>query len=456
MTTTKNLAKFIKIFDMSKIPASVIEHAKLCIADATGVALAASTFNFSDVILNTFIDIGDSGGERVFGKSNRLSLRDAIFVNASLVHGLDFDDTQTKSVMHCSSSIWPLAFNLGTKLGKSGPDILRAFILSSEIAARLGIGANGKLQSAGFHPTGIFGAFGCAVASSILLDLTADETANALGIVISLASGNMEFVNDGAWNKRIHPAWAAVAGLTSSFLSKNKFSGTKRPIEGTYGIFRTHLPNIDANFDAITRNIGEKWEFLETALKPFPACHFNHAFAECALALSKEHGFNTSEIKKVTAGVHSDQVNIVCEPLADKQRPENSYSAQFSIPFIVAATLMRSRFTLRELESTALKDPKILNLAQKVSYDIDATSLYPQNYSGKLNVLLKTGETLETFIAAPKGSKENPMTELEIKEKFITNASLAKSKIICSQAFNLITNLDSLKNMAPLHEALWF
>ena len=51
----------------------------------------------------------------------------------------------------------------------------------------------------------------------------------------------------------------------------------------------------------------------------------------------------------------------MCEPAANKRRPANSYDAQFSIPFTVAAALQRGRFTLDELEEGALGDPAILS-----------------------------------------------------------------------------------------------
>ena len=44
------------------------------------------------------------------------------------------------------------------------------------------------------------------------MGLDAAQLAHAQGLALSMASGSMEFLEDGAWNKRFHPAWAAQPG----------------------------------------------------------------------------------------------------------------------------------------------------------------------------------------------------------------------------------------------------
>ena len=88
------------------------------------------------------------------------------------------------------------------------PDFLD---LAVELDARIGEVARGGLQRRGLHPTGIVGAFGCAGAAAWLKGLTQSVFCDALGITLSMASGSMEFLADGAWTKRMHPGWAAVA-----------------------------------------------------------------------------------------------------------------------------------------------------------------------------------------------------------------------------------------------------
>ena len=87
-------------------------------------------------------------------------------------------------------------------------------------------------------------------------------------------------------------------------------------------------------------------------------------------------------------------VPLVCEPLATKRKPHNSYAASFSLPYAVACCLMRGRFGLKETEEAAFTDPALLNLAQKVSYEIDPDAGFPAYRSGEVIVRMRDGRVL--------------------------------------------------------------
>ena len=188
----------------------------------------------------------------------------------------------------------------------------------------------------------------------------------AQGIALSAASGSLEFLKDGAWTKRMHPGWAAVAGFTARRLARHGFVGPREAYEGRFGLFASHLGAHAADIDLslATAGLGEIWEVAKVTVKPIPACHFTHACADAAAILRGKHGFKIADIRSVRALVPREVVKTVCEPVATKKRPQNSYDAQFSIPYIVATALARGRFGLAHLEEAALADPEVLALAQ--------------------------------------------------------------------------------------------
>ena len=57
-----------------------------------------------------------------------------------------------------------------------------------------------------------------AVASR-LLGQTPRQAAQAQGIALSLASGNLEFLQDGSGTKRLHPGWAAASGISAAYFA---------------------------------------------------------------------------------------------------------------------------------------------------------------------------------------------------------------------------------------------
>ena len=449
------ISAFTSSFPADHIPRNVLDLAKLCIIDSVGIAYASRNFDFSQSVIKTMTELSGTGTSPVIGQTEGLSMRDAAFCNAALIHGLDYDDTHLDAVTHCSSSLWPVALSLGLETNSSGIKTLVAFIFGTEIAARIGIVAEGQLQKLGHHPTGIIGAFGCAITASYLYELNATQIQNAIGIVSSMAAGSMEFIAEGAWTKRIHPAWAAVSGITAASLAKNNFVGPKQPLEGKFGLFKNLLGQDKKNdtFREIN-TLGTTWQTLGNAIKPYPACHFNHAFADCALKLKREYKLTCDSIKKITALVHKDQIPVVCEPIAKKRRPANSYEAQFSIPFIISAIFVFNRFTLKELTEEALNNPSVLDLATKIHYADTKRSLYPKYFSGIIIVETKENQTIEVEVKYNRGSSKNPLCEFEIKEKFLTNSSSLLSEVSSAKILGLLDSIEEFPNLNQIREAI--
>src|SRR5690606_199663 len=167
--------------------------------------------------------------------------RNAVLMNGILVHGLDYDDTHAPGVIHATASVLPTTLGVAARYGRNGRDMLTAYVLGLEIATRLGAVAKGGCHQVGFHPTGLIGAFGCAVAAGWLMRLDLRQYIDAQGLALSMGSGSLEFLADGAWNKRMHPGWAGVSGITAATLGRHGYTGTRLAYEGRFGLFESHL-----------------------------------------------------------------------------------------------------------------------------------------------------------------------------------------------------------------------
>jgi 2-methylcitrate dehydratase PrpD len=423
----ETLARFAAGLDCENIPAAVMARAKHLMLDAVGIALAATGFEFAHRTLTAMRGLAGEGDATVIGFPAQLPMRDAALVNGVLIHGLDFDDTHTGGVVHPTASLLPTVLAVGARQRAGGAVALAAYIAGVEAAARLGAVARGGFHQIGFHPTGLIGAFACALAAGKLMGLTEQQLVMAQGITLSAAAGSLEFLEDGAWTKRFHPGWAANAGITAAALAQQGFVAPRRAYEGRFGLYPSHLQERwePADLALATRDLGEVWELLQVAVKPYPACHFTHACADAAIALRQEHRLDTRAIEHVEALVPAEVVKTVCEPVANKRRPANSYDAQFSIPFIVAAALLRGRFTLAELTPEAIVDPAILALADRVDYRVDPASGFPRYYSGELVVATTDGRRLRHREHMNRGCGDRPLGEAEILAKFHDNATRA-------------------------------
>ena len=421
------LAAFTAGLQLKTIPPEVQSRAAHHVLDAIGIAHASTRYDFAHRTLTALRGLGGDGPVPLFGFPARLPPRDAAMMNGLLCHGLDFDDTHLGGVIHPTAAIFPAVFAAAIHTGASGEEMLLAYIAGVEASTRLAATASGAFHAAGFHPTGVVNAFAAALAAGRIFGLTERELVHAQGIALSMASGSLEFLEDGAWTKRLHPGWAAQAGITAAALARQGFTGATAPYSGRYGFYNAYLGHRSANLDLAraTAGLGTVWELATTSIKPFPACHFTHACIDAAFALRHQAG--AEAIASIEALVPHQVIPIVCEPAASKQRPANAYDAQFSIPFLVAAAWLRGRMTLAELEPEALSDPAILALAARVGYSIDPDSPFPRTYSGELVVRLHDGRTLRHREAVNRGAPDRPLTNADIVEKYRGNAATALS-----------------------------
>jgi len=436
------LARFAVDLSYDVIPDAARERAKHLILDAVGIALASTRYEFAQRTLSAARELGE-GSSDVIGFGAKLALRDAMLLNAVLVHGLDFDDTHGRGVIHATASCFPAALGIAAQYQASGRDLLTAYVLGMEVATRLGAVARGGFHQVGFHPTGLIGAFGCALIAGKLQNQTAAQLAMTQGIALSTASGSLEFLEDGAWTKRMHPGWAGVAGLTAATLARHGFTGPNAVYEGRFGLFKSHLGEREAECDyaLATENLGSTWEVGEVAVKPVPACHFTHAVADASVILHGQ-GIRAEDIVRITALVPKETVGIVCEPEASKRKPANSYEAQFSVPYAIASGLLRGRFGLPDLEPEAFADPAALALMKKVEYQIDSLSGFPRHYSGEVIVSLRDGRELRHREAINRGAADRPLSSDDIVAKYLENAHTAVAPQRAQTILDAVLNLD--------------
>ncbi|NMH16937.1 MmgE/PrpD family protein [Tepidiphilus sp. B18-69] len=446
MPIAQTFARFANQLRDGDIPQSVRERARYLILDAVGIALASTQYEFAHRTLSAASEFGD-GDSDVIGFGVRLALRDAVLINGLLVHGLDYDDTHTRGVIHATASCFPCALGVAAASKLSGRELVTSYVIGVEVAARLGSVAKGGFHQTGFHPTGLIGTFACTLIAGRLRGLNERQLAMAQGIALSLASGSLEFLQDGAWTKRIHPGWAGAAGITAAALARNGFIGPKAVYEGRFGLFNSHLGALaeQCDYSLATEGLGETWEVSAVAVKPLPACHFTHACADSAIFLHHEHDFDPRDIVAVRALVPAEVIKTVCEPLANKRKPQNSYDAQFSIPYAVASGLVRGRFGLAELEPESIADPIVLEVANKVAYEADPASAFPKYYSGEVVVTLRDGRELRHREHVNRGASDRPLSASDIISKYLENASMAVSEARAKQILETVLALDDIK-----------
>ncbi len=445
LSISRSIAEFAHGVDHASLPPRLREFGCFHILDVVGTSLAATKFDFAKCALNGLMATAEQGSVSVLGMDRSLPLKDAVLMNGILAHGLDYDDTHPGGPVHPSASAFPCTLGVAQFLDRSGKQLLTAYLLAVEVATRFGIAANGSMHKSGFHTTGIAGHMGCAIGAGHLFGLDADQLTHAQGLAGSTASAIAEHRADGAWNKRMHSGWAGVGAITAVSLAHGGFVGTGKVYEGHDGLFRSHagehMPAV--KLGALTEGLGVTWRTEEVAVKPYPVCHILHACIDSVRVLKHKHQINPNDIAQIRALLHPDTFHMVCDFPELRRRPASDYIAKFSIYYTVAAAVIRDKCGFAELETEALNDPAILALAERVIYDADPKSKYPEYFSGGAVITLKDGRAFTHNEIVNRGAGDRALSGDEIAAKFLENAELVVSPAHARALRDVVLDLEN-------------
>jgi 2-methylcitrate dehydratase PrpD len=214
-SAARRLARFAVGLELAEVPAPVVANATLLVLDTLGNALAASQEDFGRAALGVAARLGGPAESALIGTPGRVAAANAVLANATLAHGLDFDDTREGAIVHTGCVAVTTALAVGEAVAATGWQLLEALIAGVEVMCRVGLAVPGALHARHFHPSAIAGSFGAAAAAARLQNLAEEELVRAFGICGSQAGGIIEYLADGSWTKRLHPGWAAHAGVTA-------------------------------------------------------------------------------------------------------------------------------------------------------------------------------------------------------------------------------------------------
>jgi 2-methylcitrate dehydratase PrpD len=455
VSAARRLARFVLALELKDLPTPVVDRARILTLDTLGCCLASVRYDFGRAVRATAERLGGRPESLVVGGSVRVAAANAVLANATLAHGLDFDDTREDAIVHTGSVAVPTSLAVGEATGATGRAVLTAIVAAVEVMCKVGLAVPGKFHARHYHPTALTGTFAAAAAAGKLYGLSEDELVRAFGICGSQAAGIIEYLADGSWTKRLHPGWNAHAGVTAALLAQSGFTGPETVLEGEHGFYRAFAGGVEpARLDELLASLGRVWELEQLTFKPYPCGSIAQPYMDCALRLHESRGVRADDIVEIRCRTAAGPVPRLWEPLASKHAPQNGYAAKFSLPYLLAVILTRGRASLAEFEDDVVRDPQILSVASRVGYELDATIDYPRQFVGHLRARLKDGRVVEEWQDHPRGGPDSPMSREEIESKFRGNASLVMSGDRVSQVVRNVMGLDAEPNLLSLTQSL--
>jgi 2-methylcitrate dehydratase PrpD len=404
----------------NELPEAVKDSARRSYLDVVGLCIAARDTDYVKAAMGAW---GGGGNCSVIGHGIKMDAAGAAFINGTAAHGEDYDDTFEGTPVHTGAVAVPAILAVCEAHNRSSDDLIKGIAVAAELMCRMALVQPTGQHKAGFHPTAVIGAMGAAAGVGAALGLSATHIKDALGIAGSFASGIIEYLAEGAWTKRLHPGWAAQSGIRAALLGREGFLGPRTVFEGTHGFFYAFgVPDIEIDTTKITDGLGGEWLMANLAYKPYACGTMCQPFIDVARKMASA-GIDPAEITEAECKVGEGIVHRLCEPKAEKAKPTTSYSAKFSVPYCIAVALYDNAAGLNQFTEERIREPKVLELAAKVNYQIDPENEYPVNYSGHLRVVLKNGSIHEIEQPHLRGGVKEPLSDQELSEKFHANAT---------------------------------
>ncbi|MCA1647063.1 MAG: MmgE/PrpD family protein [Chloroflexi bacterium] len=421
---SQQLAGFARRLSAEQLPTDVREHVKLLVLDVAGLCLVARDEDFARAIMDVVTEMGGVPESRPLGLDAPMPAASAALVGGTLTHGHDFDDSHVGSTIHTTSSVVPAALALAEVQRSSGVEVLVTIAAGLEVNARIGLGAGDGFHRRGFHPTGVCGALAASQVAGRLLGLDAARMAQAMGISGSMASGLREaYLGGETWAKRLHPGWAAHAGIIAARLARRDFSGPLRVLDGRFGLYNAMLGPGNWDSQRVVAGLGQEWEIRRIGFKPYPCGVVIHPYLDALHGLMDEHRLAGSDLAAIHCRVAPGALETVCEPVDEKLHPTSGYQGKFSLQFCLASLAIDGEVGLDTFRPEAAHDNRVLELADRVTYEADSSLPYPRAHAAVVMVTTRDGQQFTRAETANRGSLENPMSAEDVRRKFRANAA---------------------------------
>ncbi|MDO0824286.1 MmgE/PrpD family protein [Desulfosporosinus nitroreducens] len=410
---TKQFLARIDLLSTQPMSNEVLHRSKQSLLDYLAVTAAGANFSEDKIYKYLAFAEPENGDYMAIGLGRKMALKDAVFLNGLNGHALDFDDGTNAGIIHLGSPIFSLLLPLSCKYGKTIEEMLRAAVIGYEVSFTMAISIQPGHKALGYHATGTCGVLGATIAASYLLDFTEEERANAFATACVSASGMLKVLDDGSELKPYNVAKTALLALTSLQLAKAGFKGHPDALSGYRGYFM--MMTGKETIDLKPMLLNGTYAIQKSYTKPYAACRYLHPSIEAAMKIRKETNVCTEDIDSILIRTYSLAVSG-----HDHVEIYGSASAKMSIPYSVSIALVSGKAGLKEFDDEHVKDEIVLNLAKRVQVvaDKDMSDIFPTEQSAKLSVILKNGREYSEQVDYPKGEPENPMSELEFRERF--------------------------------------
>lgn len=441
-------AEFCIGLDAASLPREAVHAFRMTVLDCIASMLAGSAEPVSAQALAAVGEAREGGDCSIVGFVRRLQLRDAAFVNGTIAHACDYDDSSWTMWGHPTAPLLPALLACAESRRCSGKDLVAALAVGIEIEKTLGRLMQPEHYRRGWHPTATLGLFGAVAGAGRLFGLSVPHLQAAFGIAASMAAGLR--CNAGYGAKPLHAGLAARNGIEAVLLARAGVSANPLALDGEGGFLTTYgASHADRTAETIAC-LGRPFEVTDPGLSPklYPCCSDTHCAIDAVLDAKAELGFTAADI----AAVHCF-VGSMAEPNVRRRDPATPVEAKFSMSYCVACAIVLGRVGLAQFTPEALASEPVRMMAARVTVGIDpsldeggATFSSP----ARVDVDLRDGRRLRRALRTMRGHPQRPLSAEEMRTKFFECAGSTLTAQASSSLYAVLCNIETLPDIHEL------
>lgn len=406
MNELHQLAQFVANTTFEQLPPDVIARAQAVARDTAGVITAGMAEPEVRALADHAV-VTAPGKARLLGHGGRVTAARAALVHGTAGTTLEMDEGHAYARGHAAIHALPVALALAQEHDAGGAQALTAFVVGYEVAARAGVATHLR---APVHPFGTWGVLGAAATAAYFKGFDAEAVAGALELAAAYAiSPSFEAALQGANGRNTYAGLVNRLGMLAVDLHDLGFRGERGALHTTFGeiLGRQFEPT------ALADGLGQRYEIMRGYFKPYSACRYTHAAVDAALALRDEDD-DMQQVQSVDVETYD-----LAARLADP-RPATPLAARFSMPYVVAVTLLCGDAGPRSFRPPILHDPAVLDLARRVRVREESafTAMTPARRPARVCLHMANGSRREATVTVTRGDPERPMSAQELRQKF--------------------------------------
>lgn len=450
---TRKMAEFIARASYDDLPQEVRHAAKRYILDSITNQIGGSRIEAGKIILEIFEEMGGKPESTILATGKKVPCLHATYVNSALNNMLDFDDCYLYSA-HPGATIVPVAVSLGEKLGSTGKEMINAVTLGYEITLRVCDALRATRdrfeQVWGLATWQIFGA---VTVAAKLMKLDADRVATALGHagmsapVPFLRKSGLEMEDRPFSMLKNNLGWASMGGLLAATLAAKGLQGNQNIFDGPKG-FWIMAGSDQCDFERLTAGLGKEYLMPLTAIKPYAACRWTQSTLGALEEIIAENKVNVAKVRSISV----KSMTALRDTFA-VYKPAHVIDTQFALPPLIALT-MAGYSPAHGIAEEHINDRLVRDLANKVKLEVapdaDRRFFEERQQGSTVTIEMQNGKRFENTWTNAKGEPDRPLTNDEIKAKFMDVAVPIVGQRRAGQIASQVNRLETVQDVSTI------